>query len=68
MLLKIFFENWNQVLRTQHNITLKGTQIDPKGQNTVTVYVPVRQIQDQAVRKPEFLVLVIGIVIHLIQR
>lgn len=58
-----FSGNWSQVLRSQHNIILKGTQIDPKGQNMVAVYVPIRQIQDHIICKPEFLELVIRIVL-----
>lgn len=53
-----FFGNWNQVLRSQHNIILKGTQMDPQGQNSVTIYISMRQIQDYVICKPEFLELV----------
>ena len=67
MPLKIFFfEDWNQVLRNQHNITLKRTQMDPKGQNTVTIYIPIRQSQDQVVCKPELSELVIRIVLQML--
>lgn len=47
-----------QVLRSQHNIILKGTQMDPQGQNSVTIYISMRQIQDYVICKPEFLELV----------
>lgn len=40
--------------------------MDPKGQNTVAVYVPMRQIQDQVVCKPEFLELVIRIALQML--
>lgn len=32
--------------------------MDPQGQNSVTVYISMRQIQDYVICKPEFLELV----------
>lgn len=39
--------------------------MDLKGQNNVTVYIPMRQTQDYVIRKPEFLELVIRIVLQM---
>ena len=40
--------------------------MDSKGHNMVAVYIPMRQIQDQVVCKPEFLELVIRVVLQML--
>lgn len=67
VLLKVcwVFYNWNQVLRAQNSIRVKGTQTDPRGQTMAAVYILTRQIQDKAVCKPEFQELLIRIVLQM---